>query len=74
MFFFFFFQNVCVFPPSEPDEEEPIPDVATDIEVSEEDIDKSNEKKREAIHAYNDGKFEDAVNAYSEAIKLNPSK
>ncbi|KAI5702681.1 hypothetical protein M8J75_002953 [Diaphorina citri] len=58
---------------SEPDEEEPIPDVATDIEVSEEDIDKSNEKKREAIHAYNDGKFEDAVNAYSEAIKLNPS-
>lgn len=58
---------------SEPDPEEPIPDVAMDVEVSEENIDKSNEKKREAIHAYNDGKYEEAVAAYTEAITLNPS-
>ncbi|KAL1459125.1 hypothetical protein WDU94_011132 [Cyamophila willieti] len=55
-----------------PDPEEPIPDVATEQEVSEENVDKSNDKKREAIHAYNDAKYEEAVNAYTEAISLNP--
>lgn len=58
----------------DPDPEEPIPTVETELEVSEDNIDKSNDKKREAIHAYNDGKYEEAVNAYSEAIALNPSK
>lgn len=55
-----------------PDAEEPIPEIVVEQEVSEENMDKSNEKKREAIHAFNDAKYEEAVNAYTEAIALNP--
>lgn len=43
-----------------------------DKEVSEEDMDKSNEKKREAISAFSEGDFEKAVQIYTEAILLNP--
>ena len=42
-----------------------------DGSVSEEDMDKSNELKREAVGFYGEGKYEDCVAKYSEAIKLN---
>lgn len=45
-----------------------------DHEVTEEEMEKSNEKKLEAIELVSEGKFEEAINAYTEAILLNPSK
>ncbi|KAF4527517.1 hypothetical protein B566_EDAN015617 [Ephemera danica] len=41
-------------------------------EVTEEDMEKSDEKKREAISAFSEGEFERAVEIYTEAILLNP--
>lgn len=46
----------------------------SDHEVTEEEIEKSNEKKRAAIELYSEQKYEEAINAYTEAILLNPSK
>jgi len=43
-----------------------------DKEVSEEDMDKANEKKREAISAFSEQEFEKAIELYTEAILLNP--
>lgn len=43
-----------------------------DVEVSEEDMDKANEKKREGIALYGSGSYEEAVKMFTEAIKLNP--
>jgi suppressor of tumorigenicity protein 13 len=43
-----------------------------DKEVTEEDMDKANEKKREAISAFSEQEFEKAVQLYTEAILLNP--
>lgn len=57
---------------SDPDVAEPLDAFDETLEVSEEQIDQSNDKKRDAIHAYSEGEFEKAVDAYSEAIKLNP--
>uniref|UniRef100_A0A1B6DCL6 STI1 domain-containing protein n=1 Tax=Clastoptera arizonana TaxID=38151 RepID=A0A1B6DCL6_9HEMI len=57
----------------EPDVAEPLEAFDELLEVSEENIDKSNEKKRDAIHAYSEGDYKKAVEAYSEAIQLNPS-
>lgn len=45
-----------------------------DQEVSEEDMDKSNDKKREAMSAFGEGDFEKAVQLYTEAILLNPGR
>jgi len=42
-----------------------------DIEVSDEAMDKSNELKMEAVGLFNDGKYQECVNQYTEAIKLN---
>lgn len=57
------------------------PDVLDDIalpnpekEVSEEEIEKSNEKKSEAIQAFQSEEFESATKLYTVAIDLNPSK
>lgn len=57
----------------QPDNDPPQTMGIADHEVTEEDIEKSNEKKREAIELVSDGKFEEAVNAYTEAILLNPN-
>lgn len=43
-----------------------------DKEVTEEDMDKANEKKREAITAFSEQEFDKAVQLYTEAILLNP--
>lgn len=45
-----------------------------DKEVTEEDMDKANEKKREAITAFSEQEFDKAVQLYTEAILLNPGK
>jgi suppressor of tumorigenicity protein 13 len=42
-----------------------------DAPVSEEDMDKSNEFKREAVGLYGEEKFEECAAKYTEAIKLN---
>nr|CAD7408418.1 unnamed protein product [Timema cristinae] len=57
----------------EPDIEEPQAMGDSDKEVSEEDIEISNAKKREAISAYSDGDYEKAIQIYTEAILLNPA-
>ena len=46
----------------------------SDKEVSEEDMEKSDEKKRAAIDAFNEGEFQKAADIYTEAILLNPGK
>ncbi|XP_065201514.1 hsc70-interacting protein-like [Planococcus citri] len=58
-----------------PDPEEEIEDVSSliDQEVGEDDIDKANEKKIEAICQYNEGNYEKAAELFGEAVKLNPS-
>ncbi len=43
-----------------------------DKEVSEEDMDKSNELKREAVECFGEGKTEECIAKYTEAIRLNP--
>lgn len=59
---------------SEPDTPEPLKEYEPAAEVTEEAIEKSNEKKIEAIGAYQEGDLEKAFNLYSEAIEVNPSK
>jgi hypothetical protein len=59
---------------AEPDHDEPQPMGDEDKEVSEEDMDKANEKKREAITAFSEQEFGKAVELYTEAILLNPGK
>lgn len=46
----------------------------TEQEITEDDINKSDERKRNAIELYSEQKYDEAVNAYTEAILLNPSK
>jgi len=43
-----------------------------EIEISEEAMDASNAKKREAVEFYSNGEYEKAAQAYTEAILLNP--
>jgi len=45
-----------------------------DVTVSEEDKESADAKKMEAINAFNEGNFEEAVKLYSEAIKINPGQ
>lgn len=56
------------------DPEEEIEDVTglIDQEISEENIDKANEKKIEAIGQYGEGNYEKAAELFAEAMKLNP--
>ncbi|XP_044271609.1 putative protein FAM10A4 [Tribolium madens] len=42
-------------------------------EVSEEDSDKSDEKRVEAIKQFSEGNYDKAIELYTEAIELNPS-
>ncbi|PNF21335.1 hypothetical protein B7P43_G02129 [Cryptotermes secundus] len=56
----------------EPDFDEPQAMGGSDKEVTEEDIEKSDEKKREAIEAFAAGEFQKTVDIYTEAILLNP--
>jgi hypothetical protein len=41
-------------------------------EVTEEDMEKSDEKKREAIETFAAGEFQKTIDIYTEAILLNP--
>lgn len=47
--------------------------VSPDVEISEEDTDRANEKKIEAIGQYAEGNYVKAVELFTEAVKLNPS-
>ena len=42
------------------------------VQVSEEDSDKADEKRREAMMAMSDGENDKALAAFAEAIELNP--
>lgn len=57
---------------SEPDSDEPQAMGDSDKDVTEEDIEKSDEKKREAIEAFGEGDYAKTVALYTEAILLNP--
>jgi hypothetical protein len=59
-------------PISEPDSDEPQAMGNSDKDVTEEDIEKSDEKKREAIEAFGEGDYAKAEALYTEAILLNP--
>ena len=59
-------------PISEPDSDEPQAMGDSDKDVTEEDIEKSDEKKREAIEAFGEGDYVKTVALYTEAILLNP--
>lgn len=59
-------------PISEPDSDEPQAMGDSDKDVTEEDIDKSDEKKREAMEAFGEGDYAKTVALYTEAILLNP--
>ncbi|XP_015274661.1 PREDICTED: hsc70-interacting protein [Gekko japonicus] len=56
----------------EPDKDEPQEMGDENTEVSDEMMDQANEKKMEAINALSEGKLEEAINLFTEAIKLNP--
>ncbi|XP_060101379.1 hsc70-interacting protein isoform X2 [Heteronotia binoei] len=56
----------------EPDKDEPQEMGDETTEVSDEMMDQANEKKMEAINALGEGKLEEAINLFTEAIKLNP--
>jgi suppressor of tumorigenicity protein 13 len=43
----------------------------SDVDVTEEAMEKSNEFKSEAVHLFGDGKYEECIQKYTEAIKLN---
>lgn len=43
-------------------------------EVSDDDLEKSDEKKTEAVQAFQSGEFDNAIKLYAEAITLNPGK
>lgn len=57
----------------DPDVAYPLPPFNETVEVSEEQMDQSNEKKREAISAYSEGEFGKAAELYTQAIELNPN-
>lgn len=57
-----------------PDPEIPAGDVSADFEVSEENVEKANEKKREGIALLAEGNYEKAIEVLTEAIKLNPGR
>jgi len=64
--------NKSDMPISEPDSDEPQAMGDSDKDVTEEDTEKSDEKKREAIEAFGEGDFAKTVTLYTEAILLNP--
>ena len=56
--------------PEGEDEEQEMGDESK--EVSEEDMDKANDMRSEAMSAISDGDLNTAVSKFSDAIKLNP--
>jgi hypothetical protein len=57
---------------SDPDFDEPQSMGSSDKEVTEEDMERSDEMKREAVEAFAAGDFQKTVDMYTEAILLNP--
>jgi hypothetical protein len=57
---------------SEPDFDEAQAMGDSGKEVTEEDVEKSDEKKREAVEAFAAGEFRKTIDLYTEAILLNP--
>ncbi|XP_073500264.1 hsc70-interacting protein [Phyllobates terribilis] len=55
-----------------PDDEAPQEMGNDDLEVTEEMMNQANEKKVEAINALGDGELQNAIDLFTEAIKLNP--
>ena len=67
--------NLHSFDFTEP-ETEALPEIVSydeGAEISEENMDASNDKRSEAMAAMAEGKFDEAVQHFTEAIKLNPS-
>uniref|UniRef100_A0A914DQT7 Hsp70-interacting protein N-terminal domain-containing protein n=1 Tax=Acrobeloides nanus TaxID=290746 RepID=A0A914DQT7_9BILA len=56
----------------QPEEDEPLPMGDTNKEVSEEDLEKANEHRDQAVTAFSEGDFQTAVDNYTKAIELNP--
>lgn len=55
-----------------PDKDIDLPMGDEGVEVTEDMIEKSNDKRSEAASQFSDGKYQEAFEAYTEAIKLNP--
>lgn len=58
----------------EPDVAEPLAEFDEAMEVSEEQIEQSDEKKQEAIKAFSEQEHGKAAELYTEAIQMNPGK
>ncbi|KAK6172941.1 hypothetical protein SNE40_016495 [Patella caerulea] len=55
------------------DDDDEMPEYAPDDhEITDENIDQANDKRNEALDAFNSGNLEEAVRLFTEAIKLNP--
>lgn len=57
----------------EPDNDDPLPQGDASVEVSEENMDKSSEKRGQAMEAQSEGKLDEALKLWTEAIELNPT-
>lgn len=57
----------------EPDSDEPLPMGDPSVEVTEEKMDQSSEKRSEAMEAQCEGKLDESLKLWTEAIELNPT-
>ncbi|VDK20689.1 unnamed protein product [Anisakis simplex] len=56
----------------EGEKDEPLPMGDSGKEVSDEDLEKANEERNQAMEAFNEGNMEKALEHYTKAIELNP--
>lgn len=56
----------------QPDKDIDLPMGEEGIEITEDMVEKSNDKRAEAASQFSDGNYQEAFEAYTEAIKLNP--
>lgn len=57
----------------EPDNDDPLPQGDASVEVSEENMEQSSEKRGQAMEAQSEGKLDEALKLWTEAIELNPT-
>lgn len=57
----------------EPDSDEPLPMGDSSVEVTEEKMEQSSEKRGQAMEAQSEGKLDQSLKLWTEAIELNPT-